>query len=251
MPPLIAIALSISISYSEPDADDLENEIISGIDSWRGSQPYIKNLDSKNFRRWRAGVVSRLIGLVNSCPATNISVFGLDLKTVNSLSIQQVIDSIGFRNPPSAKDVAEHIVFGVREGGNTSLLFNETPLSEACALSAIEDELTTYGLSIQRAPQAGQCSPRPFAGEFPRQVLEANLTPLEIKLYDNAVVVGNAARIRAFHDKVRLATGAEAEISPESADTLTQTAKLGSRLSRGTKKGRGRQNSSAEGGAAE
>lgn len=247
--PMVCLATAASISYSEPDPQVLENEIIADVDGYRGNLPYIKNLNAKNYRRWRAGLVARLLGWINSCPATNISIFGLDSKTVDTLSIQQVINSIGFSNPPSAQKVAEHIISVVSDEGESHLLFNEPPISEASNCTAIENELLQYGLEITRAPKPSSATPKPFAGEFTRSVLEAHLTPLEMQVYDNAVAIGNPSRIKAFHEKVRVALGTATNVSPESQAVLDQTAKAPQRLA--GKKRSGRANKAAEGGAAE
>lgn len=64
----------------------------------------------------------------------------------------------------------------------------------------------------------------------------ANLTPLEVSLYDNAVAVGNTARIRAFHEKVSCATGRAAEISPKAKATLASTVKASRLSARGVRR---------------
>lgn len=247
-----SLALVASISFAPIDPDALENELAMLIDCYPGSRPFIKNLNAKNVERWRHGYMSRMLGWINSCPATSITAFSLEPRTVGSMTIQQVIDSIGLKNPPDAITVAKYIISVVAAEHEREFVFNEPPLSDDANCTAIELELLTQGLEFTRAVQTVSDTPKPRASEFSRETLTQYLTPRELLYYDNAVKIANVDYIKAAHEKVRVALGSTPDLSPEARALLKRPEDAMNRLKGAARKPgdrRTKKQSDAEGGA--
>jgi len=125
----ISICLGICqiLAFIDCDPMVLQESIYAYLDSGAGANSrYIERPNRGNFYSYFHGVVSRISSLLNSCPATNASIFNLP-RDVNSLSVSQVIDLLPFENRPSTEEVSERIrQYGF--DGSDLISFAENPL---------------------------------------------------------------------------------------------------------------------------
>ena len=90
-PETLSVVVSLGICQILPfmdcDPSVLQTSIYQNIDCGAGGNArFIERPNSQNFTAYFHGVVSRLLGLLNSCPATNASVFNLPRDVSASLT---------------------------------------------------------------------------------------------------------------------------------------------------------------------
>jgi len=225
-----AMAISASLSYSTAsNFDQLEMELIATADAFTRHVPFIKSLNEKNYGRWRDGVISRLLGIINSCPATNIALFNFDPAQIAKMDTQQVIKFLGFSNPPEPETVLRYIASVIfSEGSPKDITFDETPLSQESSMSIIERELSAVmGIAFDRVPTEYDATA--FNGSstklnvIPRKTMEQYLSPLEMVIYQNAISTNNRTKVRALEDKVKQLMGNLGQVGPKSNSVLIDT----------------------------
>jgi len=179
----LGICQNLPFIYCDPMV--LQSSIYQDIDSWAGANArYIEHPNKDDFYSYFHGVVSRLSGLLNSCPATNAAVFNLP-RDVSSLTVYQVIDLLPFKNRPSVKDVIERINSHAFDG-NDHITFIENPLPCEGGCTVIEKELLGDKISRTGSP-ASVALVRPSVlpnNAVTRQHLESVLSPAELYSYD-------------------------------------------------------------------
>jgi hypothetical protein len=184
------------------------------IDSMGGKcHPLVKKAHSpSNLSAWQKGVTSRLKGLVSTCPASSIHTFGFSEEWVKEATLQNVIDRCGFEKPPKVEDVKKMIfeLLQITADGQ-EIQFNDPALT--CGQKVpLEKELfdentsvviSRVGRSETEASGSPMMDPKPTAASMSNADLRAALTNDEYALYQNAMYLGNNARLIELNQAAR------------------------------------------------
>jgi hypothetical protein len=200
------------------DPGDLDNWLISLIDTYQGNEKYIEKASTDNIMYYVCGQMSRLLGMFNSCPASNMSIFGIssscvdwDVKDVlkaipyadiNNLDSALVIDNI-------KKDcaIAESATPG-DPGTSYRPVFDESPFTGANSIDGgckLENSIFSGGLMPIRSK--GKSATLDSIGGLPenplkQEDLDAFLSKIERKQYESAIKIGKREVLSSLNKRV-------------------------------------------------
>jgi len=211
----------------------VENFIKAPIANYRPNVKTPKQVNASNVEVWVNGQISRILGLINSCPASVAGLynFGLTPGRNNSATVNQLVDSIPLPKKPSTGFilVSFRVIMGFiveDENGvftlaSEPLVFNELPLTFAgktnlvtLGISPLEWELFSSkpkgkagnalpGVEIKRQlDPSTQTSPnmKTKLRVMEEGELKDLLTPLEFASYRSAAKLGVKARFQELND---------------------------------------------------
>jgi len=203
----------------------VENFIKAAISNYKPNVKAPKQLNPSNVEVWVNGQISRILGLMNSCPASVAGLYNFGLTPGQScnFSIQNIVKSIPLPNKPTWSQVVVsfRVIMGIvkRDSngdifstGMKPLVFNETPLN-----ISTNNDVRTKGLSnlehqmfveVYTSRDGGSTLPGvemkreldPTTLTFPNEKtktrllevedLEKFLSPLELASYRSASKIG-------------------------------------------------------------
>jgi hypothetical protein len=223
---ITAAAVSLSFSYVEDSSPlGIWYDIVSIMECYRGSAPYLVNLNKQNYSRWREGMMSRLFGLLNSCPATNVSIFNLAEEQLKTITLNEVLSLLPFGSKtPSIEQIGDGIRKTLFDNDQEKILtFNEAGFG-AEELSPLEREICKIsGIQIVRnSPDPKTISPR--ARSLDIQDLEVYLEPLQVRIYENAARLNHKSKIAdmmAIYNQKKLEATGSSPLIGNSSDSGT------------------------------
>jgi len=201
-------ALALAVASSLPDAvvnlpsdpNELERWLLAVLDSYTGNEKLVKNCMENTVTDYVCGHMSRILGLMNSCPAANMQAFNLDTSCVN-WGIKDVIERIPISDLP--EDIVDRVVSRLRtEHFDISAgppRFSETPYTgdfSSGGGSKIESEI--FGEEMPtRILSGGEAALVENTGKLSEEELSL-LSPLELRKYNSAVYVKKKDLINKF-----------------------------------------------------
>jgi len=211
----------------------VENFIKAAISNYRPNIKAPKQVNASNVDVWVNGQISRILGLINSCPASVAGLynFGLTPGRSSSTGVKQLVDSIPLPNKPSAAYVifSFRLIMGLIEDNEEGVarlisepqVFNETALTFAgksnlstLGISPLEWELFTVkiprksgvfvpGVEIKRQLDTSSLI-TPNTKTKLRALDEADLqellSPLEFASYRSASKLGIKSRLQELNE---------------------------------------------------
>jgi len=141
---VVATALAVVQALGFIDVStpvQVENFMKAAIANYRPNVKAPKQLNASNVEVWVNGQISRILGLMNSCPASVAGLynFGLSPGQSSRFSIKEIVNSISLPNKPSWGRViwAFRIISGIVKEDSSGnfvlnmdkpLVFNESPV---------------------------------------------------------------------------------------------------------------------------
>ncbi len=117
---IVALGMYSVLPWLNADEDELEEAMISNLDAGiQSNTPYIEQPNSQNFQLYYWGVLSRISGLLNSCPATNFGIFNFP-SSVKEAKVGDILSWMPFPDDviPSADYLIQHLRTEIlRDGG--------------------------------------------------------------------------------------------------------------------------------------
>jgi hypothetical protein len=200
---LVAIlAVGATIDYvdgSQPQ--DLEREVIAFYERFQGNSRHIESISATNVVPYRLGLMSQALGWLQSCPISNMTMLGLDPKTVGAWSLEDTLNKIGF----GGRDQVVNILVSELIG-NSSLSFDEPRLpseTEYNGLTRIEHGV--FGTNLSRTQAVDVKTAVGFggivqAGSMNSKILQSQLSLIELSQYNAAAKNGNQEKLRQLTD---------------------------------------------------
>lgn len=194
---ILAVAATID-QLPSASPSDVEEAIISTMDSYRGNSKVLPNVNSNNVLPYRHGLMSRSLGWLQSCAISNMQTIGLDPRKICDYGIDDVLRIFGFGQKDKVIEAFKCLLPESR-----SLTFNEPKLMSESVFNGntkLEHEL--LGDSILRTGEnaraktavgfGGMIQP----GSITSQILSECLSGLELAQYHAAIKNGNQAKYR-------------------------------------------------------
>lgn len=232
----LAAGLPELIVYLPDDPEELETFLTKALDSYVGNEKFIETPTQNNIMECLWGHISRICGLLNSCPASNMGTFGLGAPAAE-MSISDVLKAIPIKavqslSPESvAECLRERFLLKDESGNYIPLHFEEVPFNSPVAVnscSKIEAEIFGSDLlprrSITKAGAApgGRSAPKAYLEEA-----EKYLDPLQLRKYKAALELGKTPLISKYESLI------EQKLNP--TPTVTENATSSSRSRSRTK----------------
>lgn len=216
---------------------NVENFIKASIANYKPNVKAPKQLNASNVEVWVNGQISRILGLINSCPASiaGCSNFGLKNGQASRGSMESLVRSMPLPNKPSVPFVINsfRIIVGIVSRDSDEryiltppgkpLVFNEPPIRSSTGsfqllgITIIEHELFTKpilgahgniaspGIEIKRELDASLAA-NPMEKTKVRPLdasdLERFLSSLELASYRSAAKLGNKHRLLELNQLV-------------------------------------------------
>ena len=199
--------------------DELEPWLMGIYNSFGGSNRSIQTPNVNNIQFYIPGLMSRIIGLMGSCPSTSFDRFGIP----NSMSSWKIADCLrSVPNESLSSLDPQTIITAIREqiyGENvppSPLEFDESPLNSSLVTDGylpLEREIFGEALPIRlgnRGPKTSSVD-RSTRKRIPDEILTATLTPFQLAQYKAALAQGKmvivdqlTVKIDAIIDKADL-----------------------------------------------
>eukprot|EP00200_Dunaliella_tertiolecta_P000209 CAMPEP_0202364850 /NCGR_PEP_ID=MMETSP1126-20121109/16095_1 /ASSEMBLY_ACC=CAM_ASM_000457 /TAXON_ID=3047 /ORGANISM="Dunaliella tertiolecta, Strain CCMP1320" /LENGTH=414 /DNA_ID=CAMNT_0048959579 /DNA_START=1949 /DNA_END=3193 /DNA_ORIENTATION=+ len=139
---VILLAMYKILPFLDSDTEALEYALYSYLDAGVGSNsPFIEKPNQNNFHLYYYGVISRILGLLNSCPSTNHQIFNFP-SSVKDASVEDILKLLPFPeiSKPSVEEVTNFLRNEMlREDEKPS--FEEEALINETGLTALESQL--------------------------------------------------------------------------------------------------------------
>lgn len=264
------------IDISSPSK--VENFIRAAIINYRPNVKAPRQLNASNTEVWVNGQISRILGLINSCPASinGLSNFGLSPGESSRHTVESVVRSIPLPHKPGWRFVVYtfRVIMGITardpEGNyvlvdGKPLVFNESPVCPvpgpcaALGISPLESQLFTEtlptntenvtfpGVEIKREidpASATEPQERTKVSALDQEDIEKYLSGLEQASYRSALKLGNKSRMADLNAAVlSRKEAAQNQVPPSQApsveDESIPLSEFASRAS-STRGGRGR-----------
>lgn len=157
--------LAITLAASLPEAianladnpTELEEWLHAALDSYIGNEKFIERCSENNVIDFVCGHMSRILGYLNSCPASSLQSFNLDTSVID-WSISDVIERMGL--PEGTSISVEHIIKRLRdecfEVPQYPITFAESPFLGPAAVKGggkIEMEIFGDDMVVRLAKQ--------------------------------------------------------------------------------------------------
>lgn len=183
---IVALGMYSVLPWLDADPAELEEAMVSNLDAGiQSNTPFIDKPTSQNFQLYYWGVLSRMSGLLNSCPATNYGIFNFP-KAVRDAKVEDILSWMPFDEEylPSVDSLISHLRDEIlKEEENPS--FAEDALSYPGGLTPIE--LQVFGDVMSRKPAVTARLERGSVlggNAITRANLELVLSPTELAQYD-------------------------------------------------------------------
>lgn len=222
----LAAGLPELIIYLPDDPEEMETFLIKALDAYVGNEKFIETPTQNNIMECLWGHISRICGFLNSCPASNMGVFGLSASAAE-MSISDVLKSIPINavqllSPESVAESLRELFLTKDENGNyIPLQFEEVPLNSPVAVnscSKLEAEIFGPDLLPKRSitksgvVPGGRPAPKVYLAEA-----ERCLDPLQLRKYKAALELGKIPLIQKYETLI------DQMLNPTPAVTTTAT----------------------------
>lgn len=241
---LVASALAIlSVIDYLPDGDNPQavvEQIVAAAEAYNPSAKAPKAPSQKNVYNYVNGRISRILGLLNSCPSSvaGLKSFGvnsanyfkqstaetiaktaknkLGYETTLSLALGSFRSSLGFQDEfggPAFPDIISFSEYPLLKGLPANLTEKGITLLEQELL--VDEELAEEPISIKikrvesKFEDSGPTASKPVNRDFSDEDLMTHLTPIEVHMYRIASRNGNKQKALQLAEKVKAAINQE------------------------------------------
>ena len=231
---VILLAMYPILSYLHSDPETLESTLYSNLDEGVGSNtPYIDKPNPNNYSLFYYGVISRILGLLNSCPATNFSIFNFP-NSVKDFKVEDVLKLLPFPEDvmPSADEVKAFLRNEMLlEAENPS--FEEEVLPGETGLTALETEIfgdvMSRRMDVSNTLSRGSLLP---SNALSYDNIKSVLSRIEFAQYEQSVS-NNPVRLKELTALAVERINAKAAAASQQAASVNET-DLADRPSEGT-----------------
>lgn len=183
---VILLAMYTILPFLESDAEALESALYSNLDAGIGSNtPFIEKPNQNNFYLYYYGVISRILGLLNSCPSTNSQIFNFP-SSVKDAKVEDVLKLLPFPEEvmPSVEDVKVFLRNEMlREDECPS--FEESSLPGNTGLTVLENQLfgdiMSRKMTVSNSLSRGSLLP---SNALTYDDIKSNLSRIEFAAYE-------------------------------------------------------------------
>lgn len=202
---IFAASFGILSSYALQPANITGNELIQTyVDTQNRFYPVISKLSKENIEQYTKGILSRVLGLLLSCPASNIKALNISASEVMTYTVQSVIDVSQVNKFLKDAVVTEDLVIAVLRscalttpGGlpKTHLEFDESEPSSVLEKQIFPNEIIRTGKTPITAQTVGNA---PSVDE-----MKIHLTPDEFIRYKSARANNMNTIVKDYEIKVQ------------------------------------------------
>lgn len=236
------------------DPQKIDDQIQAAVMAYKPNVKLPKQLTASNYPQWVNGSISRIIGLLNSCPAAvaSISKFGIQPGTSGQKSLEDIVNGLPLPGKVSHERIAYElrVMMGLidRTGKKTRekiVTFEEPMINSSdklaseygltkleydvfCRpyeLTAGSKKITVEGVEMVRAGHPSErkvdLTKKPMYRAFERHELETHLTPLELLAYDQAAKIGNKKLLNSLNEKVQNALATATTLQSKNSEDYT------------------------------
>jgi len=186
---LISLGICQIAPFMDADPALLNNSIYSYIYSPGDNAPLIERLNSHNYYMYFHGVVSRMRGILNSCPSTNSGLFNFPKDAVK-LGLQDILKSLPFPEGDIDFDKVKSDLVRLGLGDESEIVLEENLLVFPGGVTPLEKDIFGAGAKLKRVSHftiaLGPSSTLPDK-RMDRASLESVIFPLELLQYDKSV----------------------------------------------------------------
>lgn len=195
---VILLGMYQVLTFLPSDTETLESSLYSNLDAGVGSNTPLIH-DKPNLNNWglfQYGVISRILGLLNSCPATNSGIFNFP-SSVREHKVENILKLLPFSEDvmPFVEDVKDFLRGEMLlEAENPC--FEEEVLPGESGLTVLEAEIfgdvMTRRMAVSNTLSRGSLLP---GNAVTLENIKASLSRIEFAQYELAVKT-NPARLR-------------------------------------------------------
>lgn len=191
------LAMYRILPFLDSDPNYLDSYLYTSIDSSSVTNaPFIEKPTSQNYDMYLHGAISRMTGLLNSCPATNFSVFNFPA-SARSAKVEDVLKLLPFpaEDMPSAAAVVSFLQENILAPEERPA-FEEEALAGDSGLTPLE--LEVFGSVMSRRPPVSNRLVRGSTlpgNAVAREEIDSVLSPIEAAQYRLSIGT-NPARLR-------------------------------------------------------
>lgn len=169
-------------------------------DTSRRNHAYIKKPNKSNYTLYVYGLISRIVGLFNSCPSSHFKTFNLDPKVVPEWGVDDVILATGINIQNFGLDrPAVKFFFEIRSLVMTNpggIPITQISLTDPAFVSRIEDEIFEDGDIVR----SGGEKPAPVSAIGAADDFAEHITPRELIAYESAKKHKNQDILREIYE---------------------------------------------------
>lgn len=235
----LMLACSSAAAFMPDDPDERLDLFISLLDSYSGNTRFIETLSKNSLVQYIHGHMSRSLGILNSCPASNPAMLGLD-KECMTWGIDDVYKLLpDFLQKAKKQDVVNIIRSECKTEG-TNILLAEKPLN---------GPNTKQGCTILESEVFGDCTPvrsksslvSDYVGEsgkmpegsISKADLERYLSPLQQKKYVACAKLGLTADLVKYNEIVKKAKASEIAAANDKIEETDESVSESSQMTGG------------------
>jgi hypothetical protein len=182
---VIVLAMYSVLPWLDTNMVTLENSMIQHLNTGvESNSPYIEKPNSNNYQMYFYGVISRMLGLLNSCPASNHQIFNFP-SAVKDANMETILKLVPF--PESSKPSVDEMIGFLREVclKEDNPTFEEDALPGDSGLTPLE--LQIFGDVMSRKPAVSNRLTRGSIlpnNALTHENLASVLSPVELAQYD-------------------------------------------------------------------
>jgi hypothetical protein len=175
------------------------------LNVYTGNEKFIEKITAQNLTDGILGHMSRILGIMNSCPSANMSAFNLD-SSITKWTVKDVLEKLPLKDKAGKAISVETVISRLRsecfDWGENSIQFNELPYSGELAVeggSAIEKDIFQDKMPVRT--QATGSTNQEAKIDAPASISESDLTLLnsiELKKYESAVFLKRTDMITKY-----------------------------------------------------
>lgn len=185
----LAVSVEDAIVLLPDDPQDLESFMISLMECYSGNEKFVEKVSSNNLSEFLTGHMSRILGIINSCPSANMGVFNID----SSVATWGITDVLSRLPGEHLKNVSVSSIIDIfhRECdiSNLTITFSEPPFVGSLSVEGgckLEKEI--FGDSMpQRNSPSTSMKVSASSSNVTDEIAKLNLSSLEYRKYSAAL----------------------------------------------------------------
>lgn len=213
---IFALFLALGLPESGgliPDEDQFQDWVSGMIDGFTGNERVMDNPTYETGPKYIAGQMSRIIGIMNACPATSMQTLGFssDCQTWKIADLLSRVDNKDIASVP--REVIIDLIKGStmgepnEEGIYNKIIFNEDPLKGSSTISGCT--VLEYEIFGDLFPERTTSKSSKFT-ESPSKIVESGIHPeaervlssYELTQFRGAILIKNNKRIEELYKLV-------------------------------------------------
>jgi hypothetical protein len=207
-----ALAMALAVSVEDaivlmPDnPDELEGFMISLLECYSGNEKFIEKVSSNNLSEFLTGHMSRILGIINSCPSANMGVFNID-SSVSTWGISDVLSRLpGNYLKNVTVDAIIDIFTRECDVPNSAIIFSEAPFVGSLSIEdgcKLEKEIFGNFMPKRNSPSNSIKTSSSSSSILSEAVAKARLTSLEYRKYKAALNINLKDVINRYESLVQ------------------------------------------------